>query len=240
LVSKDSNGDGKIDHVIATFDDNLAACTAPCTTGWTLTSPPAGTTLQSVTISGKVATLNLTGTTAVDTLAASMQVTLAATSGITDTVGNHSSFGPTSVADGMGPVLVSITNIPGTTAGQMQTANGLTLVFSEPLKTTSVPASVTVTENRSGGSTFTMPGLIQSTAINNAYLGGNNSSGTATGTVTLTNGNQSVTITLGTVSPTGSGVGTGSSAVSIAPNAALQDVSGNGATATAASVTPLF
>jgi prepilin-type N-terminal cleavage/methylation domain-containing protein len=241
LVSQDTNADGKVDHVIATFDDNLAPCTAPCTTGWTLTSPPAGTTLQSVTVSGKVATLNLAGTTAVDTAAASMQVALSAASGITDSTGNHSSFGPTSVADGMGPVLVAITNVPGTTAGRIQSADGLTLVFSEALKTTSVPASVIATESRSNnGSTFTMPGLIQSAAINNAYLGGKNSSGTATGTVSLTNGNKSVAITLGTVSTTGSGVGTGTTAVSIAPNAALQDLSGNGVTGTAASVTPLF
>src|SRR5262249_8158151 len=56
----DNDHNGKVDHVVATFNESLAACTAPCTSGWTLANVPSGGTLSSVAVSGSTATLTLT------------------------------------------------------------------------------------------------------------------------------------------------------------------------------------
>src|SRR5207342_1854915 len=82
----DVNGNGKVDRVVATFNDTLAACTAPCTTGWTLGGPvPSNGTLSSVTIAGSAATLNINeGAGAANTAVGSFTIALAVTSGIAD------------------------------------------------------------------------------------------------------------------------------------------------------------
>jgi hypothetical protein len=105
----DTNHNGKVDQVVATFNDILGSCTAPCTTGWTLSNVPSGGTLSSVTVAGTAGTLNLTeGAGAADTSVGSFTVTLANTSGITDATGNHASFAATAPADKANPVPTSI------------------------------------------------------------------------------------------------------------------------------------
>ena len=116
----------------------------------------------------------------------------------------------------------------------------MTLTFSEALNPLTVPSSATVTEERQGGTTLTIPGVIQSADIANSYVNGNGSGGSATGTITLTGGNKTISISLGTVTPINSGVATGTGAVPLSPAAAIQDAAGNAAAGTPASVARLF
>jgi hypothetical protein len=126
----DIDHNGKVDHVVATFNETLAACTAPCTTGWTLTSAPGGATLSSVTISGTQATLNLTEGT-VNTAVGSFTVTLATTSGVIDNVSNHSSFAATAPADKAAPVATAVTLANGN--GTVASNDTVAITYSEPL-----------------------------------------------------------------------------------------------------------
>ena len=59
----DSDHDGFVDTVTVSFSEPLAACAAPCTSGWSLTDVPGGGSLQSVTVAGAMATLTLAGWT---------------------------------------------------------------------------------------------------------------------------------------------------------------------------------
>ena len=123
----------------------------------------------------------------------------------------------------------------------METGNTMDLVFSEPLAPGSVPGTATVTEQRVSSSTLTIPGVIQSASINNNYLAGTNSSGSATGTITLTNADKTIHIVLGTVTTTGTGIATGSGGATLKPAGAITDTAGNGAdTNFSASCSPLF
>ncbi|MEO8475511.1 MAG: DUF11 domain-containing protein, partial [Actinomycetota bacterium] len=63
MQMRDLNLDGFVDTVTVNFDENLAACAAPCTAGWTLTDVPGLGDLQSVTTSGSTATLTIAGWT---------------------------------------------------------------------------------------------------------------------------------------------------------------------------------
>src|SRR5205814_7372061 len=92
LQMLDTDHNGKVDQVQATFDETLVSSTA--TAPWTLTGVPSGGSLSSVSTSGSVATLVLNeGAGAADTSVGSFMVALAASSsGIRDAAGNQSSF----------------------------------------------------------------------------------------------------------------------------------------------------
>ena len=109
LTMWDTNGNGKVDRVLATFDDTLATYTAG-TAPWTLANVPSGGTLQSVSVSGTVATLNLTeGAGAASTAAGSFTVALASNSaGIRDIYNHPSSFSATAVVDKAAPAPISM------------------------------------------------------------------------------------------------------------------------------------
>jgi hypothetical protein len=239
----DSNTNGKVDQVKATFSETLASYSAG-TGPWTLANVPSGGTLSSVSVTGSVATLTVAeGSGAATTAVGSFTVALAANpNGIRDAAGNQSSFAATAPADKAAPVLVSGSSANGgSTAGLMQASDTLTLVFSEALDPASVPGTVTVTEARSGGSsTLTIPGLIQTANVSNSYLGGNSSSGTSTATVSRPNAS-TVAVTLGSVTTTGSGVAAGTGSVTVKPDASLKDAAGNAVvTGSSAVVSRLF
>jgi Bacterial Ig-like domain len=237
----DTDANGKIDQVKATFDETLASSTA--TAPWTLANVPSAGSLSSVSTSGTVATLNLNeGAGAADTAAGGFTVALAASAtGIRDAAGNQASFAATAVDDLAGPVLMTATSTAGTTTNRMQAGDTFVLTFSEPLAPTTLAANFTVTEQRASGATLTIPGLINSTTIANGYLGGSSSSGTSsTSPSALSNLDKTVTVTLGTITTTGSGVGTGSGGASISPATTLTDVVGNAARSTARTMSPLF
>ncbi|MDB5064422.1 MAG: hypothetical protein JWM18_856, partial [Chloroflexi bacterium] len=84
LQMLDTNADGRVDQVRATFSETLVASTI--TAPWTLANVPSGGTLSSVSVSGAVATLTLTeGAGAADTSVGSFTAALATNaSGIRD------------------------------------------------------------------------------------------------------------------------------------------------------------
>jgi hypothetical protein len=110
LAARDIDLDGRIDRVVATFDEALASYTAGVAP-WTLANVPSGGSLATVTVAGSVATLDLTeGAGAPSTAVPGFTVALAANSaGIRDLVGHTASFGATAVADQAAPAPVSMT-----------------------------------------------------------------------------------------------------------------------------------
>jgi hypothetical protein len=237
----DTDANGKIDQVRATFDETLASSTA--TSPWTLSNVPSSASLNAVSTSGAVATLTLSeGAGAANTAAGGFAIALAASaSGIRDAAGNQASFAATAVDDLAGPVLMTATSTAGTTSNRMQAGDTLVLTFSEPLAVTSLAGNFVVTEQRAGAATLTIPGLINSATIGSNYLGANNSSATSsTSPSALSNLNKTVTVTLGTIATTGSGVGTGSGGASISPSSVLTDLAGNPARTTGRTMSPLF
>ena len=108
LAMQDANTNGKVDRVVATFSETLAAYSAG-TAPWTLSGVPSGGTLSSVSVSGTTATLTIAeGAGAADTAVGSFTVALAtAATGIRDAAGNLSSFAASTPADGARPVLVA-------------------------------------------------------------------------------------------------------------------------------------
>jgi hypothetical protein len=237
----DTDADGRIDQAKATFDETLASSTA--TAPWTLTDVPSSGTLNSVSVSGAIATLTLNeGAGAADTSVGSFALALAASAtGIRDAAGNQSSFATTAPSGLAGPVLMIATSAPGTTANRMQTGDTFVLTFSEGLAPSSLASNYVVSEQRSGAATLTIPGLINSATIGGGYLGANNSSGTSnTSPSLLSNVNKTVTVTLGAITITGSGVATGTGGASIIPSSSLTDPAGNAARTTARTMSPLF
>jgi hypothetical protein len=241
LQMLDTDADGKIDQVKATFDEALASSTA--TAPWALIGVPSNGSLNAVSTSGAVATLTLNeGPGAADTAPGSFAVALSASaSGIRDAAGNQASFAATGVDDLAGPVLMTATSTAGTTANRMQAGDTFVLTFSEPLAATSLAGNFVVTEQRAGAATLTIPGLINSATIGSGYLGANNSSATSsTSPSALSNLNKTVTVTLGAITTTGSGVGTGMGGATISPSSVLTDLAGNAARTTARTMSPLF
>ncbi len=129
----DSDGDGKVDQVVATFDEALDPA-AVTTAGWTLTSAPSGATLASVAVSGSTATLTLTeGTGAANTAVGSFRVALAANANaIRDLNGNQASFTATAPTDRAAPAPVTVTMQDTNTNGKVDRVR---MVFSESLAT---------------------------------------------------------------------------------------------------------
>src|SRR5207244_11409384 len=119
LAMQDQDHDGKVDHVIATFNDTLASSTD--TAPWHLSNVPSGGSLASVSTSGNTATLVLNqGSGAADTSVGSFTVSLdASATGIRDAAGNESSFSAQAPSDEAPPARTAMTmldndhNAPG-------------------------------------------------------------------------------------------------------------------------------
>lgn len=109
LQAFDVDKDGKVDRVVATFDETLATPYTAGTTGWTLANVPSGATLASVAVAGNAATLTLNeGPGAPTTAMGAFTVALTPTSGgIRDLNGHRSSFAATAPADRAAPAPVN-------------------------------------------------------------------------------------------------------------------------------------
>ncbi|MEA2221670.1 MAG: hypothetical protein QOH83_46, partial [Solirubrobacteraceae bacterium] len=231
LQMVDSDANGKVDEVRATFDEPLATSTA--TAPWTLTNVPSGGTLRAVSTSGTVVTLTIDeGSDAADTSVGSFKVALAASpSAIRDAAGNQASLAATAPRDLAGPVLMTATSAGGTATNLMQPGDTLALTFSEALAPSSVPAGPDVTESRSSSTaTLAIAGLITPTTIDVEYLDESGDSATFSTASALTN--RTVTVTLDTGTANGS-VPADSGGASILPAASLKDPAGNPAASAA-------
>jgi hypothetical protein len=165
---------------------------------------------------------------------------------VTDAAGNAATYtSPATVKydTSAAPQLTSASSANvGPTVGLMQATDTLTLVFSKGLDPSTVPATATVTESRSGSSTtFAIPGVIQGpVTISNSYMSGG-ASGTSTATVSLSADHRTMTLTLGTVSTTGGGPAQGTGPVSVRPAAGFKDHAGNAVNTTpSAAISRLF
>jgi hypothetical protein len=134
----DTDADGRVDRVTATFDETLLAYTAG-NAPWTLATAPGGAanTLASVAVASPTATLTL-NEGVVNTAAGSFSVALAANAnGIRDRAGNQASFAPTAVADRAAPVPTNVVMTNVQTAGRARARDRLTVTYSEALDATS-------------------------------------------------------------------------------------------------------
>jgi hypothetical protein len=252
----DANANGRVDRVVAGFSAPIS-CPAPCTAPWTLSSVPSGGSLSSVSISGSQAVLYLNeGGGAADTAGGSFTVSLASSaSGIRDAQGNRSSFGATAPADRASPLPVALTesNV-GATDGAMESGDRLTITFSEALASSSVPASVTVTERDpagSGNDTLTIVGVAngaRSTGSDGYIKNDNTSNSFSPSTTSLSGGQKVLTVTVaGSCSPA-SGANScannikagGPGILVFVPASTLADVAGNGAIGTVSASFRLF
>ncbi len=108
LEMRDVDTDGRVDRVLSTFSEPLAASsdTAP----WTLTAVPSGGTLAAVATAGTSATLSIAeGAGALNTAVGTFRVALAASAtGIRDAAGNQASLASTAPVDRATPVLSTL------------------------------------------------------------------------------------------------------------------------------------
>ena len=148
LSLRDTNANGKVDAVAATFSEPLASSTA--TAPWSLAGVPSGGTLSSVSTSGAVATLTLTeGAGAIDTTVGAMTVALASNAtGIRDATGNQSSFAATAPSDGAAPVRTAMQMLDTNTNGKI---DRVTVTFSETLASSTLTSQWTLANVPSGG-----------------------------------------------------------------------------------------
>jgi len=250
----DVNGNGKVDRVVATFDNALAAYTAG-TTPWTLANVPSGGSLSSVSVSGAAATLTLAeGAGAADTAVGSFTVALAAdANGIRDAAGNLSSFAATAPADvaGIAPVALSSAGGTGTTPGRLQAGDKLSVTFSEAVAAgVTLPGTVTLTmadPSTLPSDQLTVPSLFNGARStgSDGYLGRNNSSVSFAGsTFTLSADRKTLTVTVGPTCAGGScnrlRTVTTAAPVSVLLDPALLDAAGNAPTTTARNITAIL
>jgi hypothetical protein len=239
LQMLDSDSDGRVDTVSATFSDDVT-CTAPCTSPWTLANVPSGGALASVDVSGSTATLHLDeGVGPADTTVGGFTVALAADpSGIVGAEPSPASFGPTAPADKAGPVPVDMSSANhGTKVGVMEVSDTFSVVFSEPIVPGTVHAANVKELDVFPTDTLTIVGLAQSAMS----LGEGNivaSTQNATyqdATLTLSNGNRTITSTIAGACD-GAACNTlgvdQPSVLTFAPEQTLTDAAGNGAVGT--------
>ena len=127
----DIDRNGRVDRVLANFNEPLAGYSAG-TAPWSVLNGPSAGTLSSVTVSGSTATLNLTeGSGAPDTTVGSLTIALAQNSaGIRDFNDNLASFAATAPADIAAPAATSVVLLDANTNGKV---DRLTVTFSENL-----------------------------------------------------------------------------------------------------------
>lgn len=237
MVLQDSNSNGRVNRVLITWSETLAA-TSTITAPWTLANVPSGGTLASVSASGTAATITITeGTGALDTAVGSMTVALAANAaGPRDAAGNLSVIAARAPSDGARPLLLSFADTNGATDGRIEPADTLSLTFTEPIAPGSVPASVTVTltdPNTTAADRLTITGIANGarTTGGNGYVTTNNVSfGYAGSAVSFTAGGRTMVITVGTTCTgtcTAIGTQTTAATLSMQPATSITDTAGN-------------
>lgn len=238
LEMRDSNANGKVDRVVATFSESLASYTAG-TAPWTLANVPSAGTLASVAVTGTQATLTLNeGVGAADTTVGTFTVALASSAtGVRDANGNLASFTATAPADKAGPVPTSIgttNNGGGKNAGLLQSGDVFYAVFSESILASSVPATTTVSMSDPAGAvtidTLTVPGLGTTNTGGTAYQATDGGTATFASSAAAVYLGTTVYVTVGsTCSGACAGLGKGSGTAVYTPASTLTDASGNAA-----------
>ena len=158
----DIDADGFVDQVVVTFNENLAVCPAPCTSGWVLTNVPSGSSLQSVAIAGNQAVLSIGNEqNQPDTAVGLFRVQLATPNQIQDAAGNRAAFSAVAPTDKASPVAVGFRkghNTSGVCSGApsnggvAEPCDELTSEWSEALLPSSIPSTTNLTITDPAGS----------------------------------------------------------------------------------------
>ena len=200
LEMRDVDTDGRVDQVIARFDETLGACNASA--AWTLANVPSGGSLTGVSVTGTQATLTLAeGAGAASTAVGTFTLALSGGSaGICDTSGNRASFAATPPSDVASPVLVDFSE-GGGTDGRFDAGDFLQLVFSEPLQPSAVPPSNVVLTS-APSDRFTAPGVTNGAVVlvPGDYVDNNKTATFGSSAVTYLAGNTTVRLVLGACS----------------------------------------
>jgi len=211
--TRDNDRNGKVDDVVITMSENVAASTS--TAGWSVTKPPAWAvtpTVNAIAAAGGSPTVTMTlgpvGGTPFDTVVANMQIALnGATSTLVDAVGLKASGGPTTATDGIAPILMGLSFVqkagpPAGTAGVFETGDKLRATFSENVIVTA-PATISVQLTRPNGgnktATVTIPNLLNGSLDLQVdyWNGGNNARDVSWPSSTIAATGTTVTVTLG-------------------------------------------
>ena len=159
----DDDVNGKFDRVLVTFTEALANYTAG-TTPWTMTSPPAGMSIASVTVPGgsPSATLALNESTTPLTSIGSWRITLASNAaGIRDAAGNLSTGAAVAPTDRAAPVLRTATMQDLTGADGY--VDRVALLFSETLMTYTAGTTPWTLANAPSGSSVSAAAVTTAT-----------------------------------------------------------------------------
>ncbi|MEA2219963.1 MAG: hypothetical protein QOJ35_2589 [Solirubrobacteraceae bacterium] len=248
LSMLDTDADGRIDRVSATFSETLASSTI--TGPWTLAGVPSAGSLAGVSTSGAGATLTIAeGAGAADTAAGTFTVALATNaSGIRDAAGNQASFTAAAPADKAGPVPIAVGDGEGQNPldqvdGELQGGDTFHAVFSEPIAG-GLPGSTPITESESSGAnaTLTIAGFTDGALdMGSTDYVGPDASVAFAAISALSNANTTITITAGSCSASCLDVraGTGTK-MTYRPAPTLLDAAGNAATGSAATGFRIF
>lgn len=257
----DTNLDGVVETVEATFNEMIACQGGTCATArWSIAGAPSGTGagVSAVTVSGTKATITIAGGTTKNTGVGTFTVTLSNASGgaIQDAAGNRAGFAAQAPADKARPVPLSITlvNPSGATAGQIdEKKDRADIVFSEAISAASVcsaaagDVTATVTE-ASANDVLTVTATGCTVHFGSLNLKADYVSATSTwGPGTGTGNNSAVSVVTDTILRVEFGqrtsialrVGVSTSQPTYTPDSAITDTAGNGVVATPFTATAL-
>jgi hypothetical protein len=176
--------DGRVDRVTVMFSETLATYTAG-TGPWAFASPPSGATLNSVSVAGAVATLNLTeGTGTATTAVGSFTIALTANAaGIRDAAGNLSSYTAAAPNDRAAPAAIAVTLLDNSANGKV---DRVTVTFSEALAAYSAGTAPWTLANVPSGGTLSSVSVASPTiTLTIAEGGGAQDTGVGAMTVVL-------------------------------------------------------
>jgi hypothetical protein len=228
----DTNTDGVMDQIKLAFSEDLtqSVTAAPFSIQNSVTG---SNTIASATISARVVTLGLSGST-VNTAPGAMTVSLAASSsGVTDLWGNQASFAATTLTDAAKPVLKTVTDTNGLVAGYPNALDTLTLTFSEPIATSLGSPTIDYYRPNSGNATISIAGVTAGPLTTNSTSYNSVKNSTVSVSALTTKSGNTVVITV--VSPllcapvgcAGLGIGSDGSAWTFSPATTLADAAGN-------------
>jgi hypothetical protein len=248
----DNNTNGKIDQIVAAYNENLNTAFPGA---WTATGLPAGAALGTIAVSSTDNKLIVIAVTegAVDTAVGTIKLTLANSlvspasnlprDAANNTVAPLTNSVPT---DKAAPVPVTLAT-GGTNNGKMQTGDTFSVAFSEPMDTTLLPTdtlvSVTETDGGASNDTLSIPSLLASTVSlgDPGYVttGAGTTAASTDAKSSWSTDKKTVTVTLQTI--TGTAATGGNATFTYTPATSLKDPSNNSAAGSKAwSATKLF
>lgn len=162
----DTNLNGKFDRVDVVFSEPLGTY-APSTVPWTMTSPPTGSSLVSVSLVGSTASLNLVEGSTFTTAVGAWTVALSASAvGVADAAGNQAGYAAVAVTDAAAPAPVTV-RMQDLASGD-GVVDRVSILFSETLATYSAGLAPWTLANVPSGSTLSA--ATRSTATMNLTL----------------------------------------------------------------------